>query len=303
MSTMIRQGQVDLAKLVAAIRDEFPDLSFADATLIDSGEDHAVVLLDDIWVFRFPRTAEVAVRGATERRLLMGLNAASSVATPRYTHLAKSGDFGGYRMIAGLELTQVTFAALPREVQERVLGEIGDFLRVLHGLPVETVACGSGRGDIEGASWFADRYAERRERLAAALGASLSASADRFYDALPAAVATSQVAVTHGDLTADHILLSPDQNRLAGIIDFADAGLGDPAFDFTCFWAYGGWATEHVAKSYSASVDNSEILARSLWWFTRYRIDQVWWSVSGARDYDVPAITQELEGLFDRLGI
>src|SRR5450631_927291 len=135
----IRQGRVDLARLVGRIRDEFPDLGFADATLNDLGEDHAVVVLDDRWVFRFPRNAEAAMRGRTERRLLARLNAVSPVTTPRYDHVSRAGDFGGYRMIAGGELTEAVFAALPCGAQERILGEIGDFLRVLHALPAELV--------------------------------------------------------------------------------------------------------------------------------------------------------------------
>jgi aminoglycoside phosphotransferase (APT) family kinase protein len=140
MSTTIGQGQVDLAGLVARIRHEFPNLGFVEATLNDMGEDHAVVLLDDRWVFRFPRIAEAAVRGASERRLIAALSAASTIPTPRYNHVSRDGEFGGYRMIAGRELTEAAFAALSRAVQERVLSEIGDFLRALHALPAELVA-------------------------------------------------------------------------------------------------------------------------------------------------------------------
>jgi aminoglycoside 2''-phosphotransferase len=192
---------------------------------------------------------------------------------------------------------------LSRVAQERVLREIGDFLRVLHSLPAKLVARPAGGANTEDAAWFADRYAERRKKLAEALGATLLRAADRFYEALPTAVASGRVAVTHRDFTEDHILLDPTEGRLAGVIDFTDAGLGDPAFDFTCLWAYGRWAPEHTAQSYGAGAENSDMLSRSLWWFTRYRIDQVWWSVSGTREYDVVAIRRELEGLFDTTGI
>jgi aminoglycoside 2''-phosphotransferase len=303
MSTRIQQGQVDRAELVARIRHEFPDLRFAGASLNDTGEDHAVVLLDECCVFRFPRTAEATARGATERRLLAALNAAATVATPKYSYVSRAGDFGGYRMIAGRELTEAIFVPLSRAAQERVLGEIGDFLRVLHALPADLVARRAGGESTQDAAWFVDRHAERRGRLAKTLGSTLLDAADRFYRALPSAVATSRVAVIHGDFTEDHILLDPTEGRLAGVIDFTDAGLGDPAFDFTCLWAYGRWAPEQAAQSYSAGADVSDILSRSLWWFARYRVDQIWWSVSGARNYDVVAIGRELEGLFDTLGL
>ena len=303
MDEATRQGQVDLARLVARIRREFPDLRFAEATLNDLGEDHAVVMLDDRWVFRFPRTTQAAALGAMERRLLARLGDASPTATPRYEYVSQAGDFGGYRLIAGRELTEAVFAALPRVARERVLTEIGDFLRVLHAMPSALVARPDASPPAEDAAWVADRHAERRSRLAEALGPALLDAADRFYRALPAAVATDHAAVIHGDFSEDHILLDPGEARLAGVIDFTDARLGDPAYDFAFLWAYGRWAPECVAGRYGAGAETAGVLARSFWWFTRYRVDQIWWSVSGARDYDVARIRHELAGLFQTLGM
>ena len=303
MHPELSQGRVNLARLVQRIRAELPDLPFAAATLNDFGEDHAVVVLDDRWVFRFPRSAAAAAYGATERRLLAALGAVSPVATPRYERVSRAGDFGGYRMIAGKELTEVAFAALPRGAQDAVLDEIGRFLSVLHALPAALVARPRAEAPREDAAWFAERYAERRTRLAEALGPALLARADRFYQALPVAVATTETAVIHRDFSEDHILLNPEHKRLAGVIDFTDAALGDPAFDFSFLWAYGRGAPARVAETYAFDGDTAALLRRSLWWFTRFRIDQIWWSVSGAREYDVARIVGELPALFDELSL
>jgi aminoglycoside 2''-phosphotransferase len=303
MDVEVRQGQVDLARLVERIRAEFPDLPFADATLNDSGEDHAVVLLDDRWVFRFPRSAAAAAYGSTERRLLTALGAVSPIATPSYEQVSRAGDFAGYRMIAGVELTEAVFAALPREAQAGVLDEIGGFLRVLHGLPQALVAQRGGDAPVEDAPWFAERYRERRDRLAPALGPALLDAADRFYAAFPAAVATPEARAIHRDFSEDHVLFDPVNQRLAGVIDFTDAALGDPAFDFSFLWSYGRWAPARAAETYHFTGDPAALLRRSLWWFTRFRIDQIWWSVSGAREYDVARIVGELPALFDELSL
>jgi len=303
MSAALRQGEVDQARLVARIRAEFPELPFSKAELNDFGEDHAVMLLDDRWVFRFPRGAEAAARGATERRLLAALTPVSPVAVPHYERVARDGAFAGYRMIAGHELTEAAFAALPRQRQEAVLGEIGAFLRALHALP-PTLLDGLPEGaSPDDAAAFVARHAERRQRLAEALGEPLGRAADRFYAALPAAVATDRRVVIHGDLTEDHVLLDPEAGRLAGVIDFTDAALGDPAYDFAFLWAYGAWAPGLAAQACGESADTADTLARSRWWFTRFRIDQVWWTISGARAYDVARIRAELGGLFQALGI
>jgi aminoglycoside phosphotransferase (APT) family kinase protein len=298
---VLEQGRVDLGALIARIRSEFPDLVFDKATLNDFGDDHAVVFLDQTWVFRFPRNAEVAAHTGTERRLLDALRPISPVAVPAYEHVSASGDFGGYRMIAGQELGETLFASLPAAVQARVLDQIGGFLSALHGLPPGLVAAAgnAGQGD---AARHVTAYRQRRARLTAVLTPDVLAAADRFYEALPGATATAQTAPTHRDFTEDHILLAPGGDRLAGVIDFTDAALSDPARDFTFLWAYGDDAPARVAYAYG-DEPTAPILARSRWWFARYRLDQIWWSLNGDRDYDVARIVRDLPALFDALRV
>jgi len=300
LNSVLEQGRVDLAVLVARIRSEFPDLAFDRATLNDFGDDHAAVFLDEAWVFRFPRNAEVAAHTAAERRLLDALAPVSPIAVPDYERVSTRGDFGGYRLIAGQELSETLFASLADAVQMRVLDEIGWFLSALHSLPAELVVAGENASDGDAARYVGS-YRQRRVRLAAVLAPDLLAAADRFYEALPDAVATTQTAVTHRDFTEDHILLAPSGDRLAGVIDFTDAALGDPAFDFTFLWAYGDDAPARVAGSYAANEPIAAILARSRWWFARYRLDQIWWALNGDRDYDIARILRDLPALFEAL--
>ncbi len=79
---VLSQGSVDLAARVARMLAEFPDLAFERATPNDLGEDHAVVVLDDACVFRFPRNAEVAAHAAMERHLLDVLKSVSPIDSP-----------------------------------------------------------------------------------------------------------------------------------------------------------------------------------------------------------------------------
>lgn len=39
----------------------------------------------------------------------------------------------------------------------------------------------------------------------------------------------------HGDLGSEHVYVDRAANRITGIIDFADTGIGDPAFELMCF--------------------------------------------------------------------
>lgn len=295
----LAKGEVDVAALAARIRAEFPDLAFERATLNDLGEDHAVLELDDAWIFRFPRVPEAAAYAAGERRLLEALAGVSNLPVPGYENVARDGSFAGYRKIAGEELTEARFAALPRAVQERVLDEIGAFLAVLHSMPPALTA------DVEKVRWNgavqAKRYAGRRETYRGILSPALLSRIDAFFDALARQPEVAPRTV-HNDFTEDHILLAPTGDRLAGVIDFTDAGPDDPAFDFTFLWAYGDWAPARALAAYGAAAEHVGLLERSRWQFVRYRIEQLWWDAMGYRAYDAPKVLGDLPGLLDLVG-
>jgi aminoglycoside phosphotransferase (APT) family kinase protein len=303
MDLELKQGLVDFECLVARIRAEFGELTFTQATLNDLGEDHAVVILDDAWVFRFPRTAEAAALAAGERRLLKALREVSALPTPRYDHVSISGDFAGYPMIPGRELSERVFAELTREVQGRVLGELGRFLACIHRLPPSLVAAPDGAGPVWRGVDYARRYRHRRAQLAAALPHGLLVRIDRFFESFPEIVDRASKALIHGDLSEDHILLAPDGERLGGVIDFTDAGVGDPAFDFAFLWAYGDWAPAHAARHYGAGGATAKIVVRSRWWFTRYSIDRIWWNLTGARACDTAKVERDIRESLQALGL
>jgi aminoglycoside 2''-phosphotransferase len=304
MELELSQGQVDLAALVARIRAEFPEATFARATLNDLGEDHAVVILDDAWVFRFPRTAEAASHAAGERRLLEALRDVLPLPTPRYDRVSITGDFAGYPMIPGKALSEPLFASLPREVQERILEALGGFLARLHRLPASLVTRPeSVTAPASGGAAYARQYFRRRAEFFSVLPLDLLVRVDRFFEVLPEVVDEVPSALIHGDLSEDHILLAPDGERLGGVIDFTDAGVGDPAFDFTFPWAYGDWAPAHVARPYGSHEATAKLLARSRWWFTRYSIDRIWWNLSGARACDTVKVERDIRESLEALGL
>jgi len=292
------RGKVDLAALTARIRAAFPDLAFDNATLNELGEDHAVVMIDDAWVFRFPRGPEAASFAAGERRVLDALAPVSNLRVPRYERIAPDASFAGYRKIEGNELTEARFATMPRRVQERVIDELGAFLAALHALPLSLTA-GARHVQWNGAVQ-AGRYAQRREAFLRFLPAPLLARVDAFYAALALQPGPSQLRMVHNDFTEDHILLAPGGDRLAGIIDFTDAG---PAFDFTFLWAYGAWAVDRALAAYGARAEHQALRERSRWQFARYRIEQLWWNAKGFRACDTPKLLGELPSLLDALRV
>ncbi|MGH6993306.1 MAG: hypothetical protein ACREEH_08215, partial [Caulobacteraceae bacterium] len=96
--------------LVGRIAAAFPELAFSNADLIESGDDHQIVLLDGEWVFRFPRTVERERLFRVELGVLSALRGRILAALPDYRFLPPSRDFGGYPLIEGEPLDCARFA-------------------------------------------------------------------------------------------------------------------------------------------------------------------------------------------------
>ena len=62
----------------------------------------------------------------------------------------------------------------------------------------------------------------------------------------------------HNDLSPEHLLVDRRTGALAGILDWSDAIVGDPALDFAPLAAFHGWAfVDEVVRSYPLTIDGS----------------------------------------------
>ena len=98
-----------------------------------------------------------------------------------------------------------------------------------------------------------------------------------------------RLAIVHGDLVGEHILVDLSGSRLAGIIDFGDVALGDPAQDLLGLWSYGADAVTRVIDGYDPGRNDPGLLRRSRNHFIRYRIDDLFECLDRGKLSDVPA--------------
>lgn len=282
-----------LAEIEARIRSTFPTLAYREAVLNTYGEDNYVVLLDGLWVVRMPRSDAQLGRFAAELRLLETLRDRVAVQVPHYEYVAEA--LGAYRLIEGREMTPPLYRSLPASRQREVLADLGAFLSVLHALPESAIAQTDGTVQQ---SWppamFAAYYrGMHREKIAAAVSASWLARFDAFHDAFEK-TALGPARLVHGDLSDDHILLDA-QGRMAGVIDFTDAGLGDAAIDFAYVWRLGESAVDMVLADYALATDDPGVKARARWTFVRYLINQIAYGDRAKWNLSVDQALAELE--------
>ena len=263
-------------ELEARVRETFPALAFRDAVLNTYGEDNLVLVLDREWIVRATRSVENVGRFAAELNLLAALGDKTPVRVPRYEFVAPDRSIGAYRRIEGAELTPPVFALLGVVAQHEVLTAIGEFLSVLHALPVDTIA--QPDGYIQ-RTWSGEQFAAlyrgmRRAKIARVTPPEMMARFDAFHEAFEK-MAPGIPRLAHNDLSDDHILVRED-GALGGIIDFSDAAYGDPAIDFSYFWRLGEPYVDHVFAVY-ALKDDKGLKERSHWTFVRYLINQIYY--------------------------
>lgn len=224
----------------AAIRIAFPVLPVASCAPLGEGWDSAAWLIDETLVFRFPKRAAVARGLATEIALLPDLAAALPVPIPRFDYVARRGaptdpafPFVGYAALRGIFLDRAPELLHP---DAPLIADLANALRALHTFPRER-AVAAGVPDRDWVGWVAhwEQFVARamgdpERRLTPAARAWAMALGERLLAELRRA--EHPVALLHHDLSLEHILLSDDGTCLAGIIDWGDLALGDPALDF-----------------------------------------------------------------------
>jgi aminoglycoside 2''-phosphotransferase len=94
-------------------------------------------------------------------------------------------------------------------------------------------------------------------------------------------MACATPALIHDDLASYHILYAPEERRIAGVIDFGMARLGDPAADFALIInTYGESFLKRMGRydpAIGGTLDRARFLAGML---------ELFWAVEGVRAND-----------------
>lgn len=250
--------------LLKKIKHEFPQLKFSQSKLNTYGFDHAVLILDNKYIFRFPKDKYYKKKIKIEIKLLDNLKNKTNVAIPNYEFVPKDKSFGGYKLIPGRILTKTAFNKLNKQAKKRLAKNLGNFLTVLHTFPVTTAK----RIGLVSEWTIKDRikdFNKRKKAVYSALTPKEKNLVRHFIKKWATLSVPKKFSVIHFDLTGDHILIH--KNRLNGIIDFGDSALGDPANDFAWLWIYGDKFVYDVYNNYDNMKDEHLLLRSKYYYF------------------------------------
>lgn len=229
--------RVDESLARRLIGEQFPEVEQRSFRLLGEGWDNTVYLVDERWVFRFPRKAMVIPGFRNEIAHLPTLAPLLPLRIPVPTLVGEPSDefewpFYGAPFLPGRELAEVD---LDDEARAGLALPLAEFLRTLHGLeldadlPLDPVR----RADMP---FRVERTRDRLDRLerdglwrAPGLVDEILVEAERIPPPEP-------VNVCHGDLHLRHLLVG-DDGHPSGVIDWVDLSRNDPAVDLALFWS------------------------------------------------------------------
>lgn len=234
METLSVQGE-SKRTLVKRIEQEFPSLRVSSARWIRTGWDNVVLDINNRIIFRFPRFKAAEKSLQREIKLLSSLPGHLSVPIPDYKYITpvkkNQFSFAGYRKIPG---KPVTIGGYRVAWTRKLAVGLARFLRQLHTTRItrkisQTVSRQGSRenrildyrGQIRTLGY---KYLNRKTR---------ELSESFFEDSVERFEKTNyEPVLVHGDLTDNNILVDPNSGKLAGVLDWGDSRITDPALDF-----------------------------------------------------------------------
>jgi len=220
--------EFDLTSLKPIIVAHFPGLAPSRFSLLPKGWHSTAVDVDDTWVFKFPRGADAEAALRTEASLLAALRPQVAMPVPELSLIEGPPLFSRHRKLKGEQLTAAHYADLPEPARRRLAAALARFYADLHALDVARMTAAGAASlrpwrdadDIGRKTWpflpaSLRAYAERMLVAWQRLGPDPYGIIYGFFDG-------------HGwNMAFDH-----EAQRLNGVYDFADSGLGQLHQDF-----------------------------------------------------------------------
>lgn len=282
---------------VKLIDEQFPDLSPVNAEFIGEGWDNAAFLINNKYVFRFPRRKVAQRNLIIENRLLPKISSLLPLPVPKPLFIGRpSGDyefeFSGYEMLKGRMACMVDLSVEDRIDMAKPLAL---FLKTLHSIERDKIRSSEVKLEagkmlnvprrIKQANELLDKFEEME------LDVDVTGLRKIVKETSEKPQSDKKV-LCHGNLYSRHILVNKDK-KICGIIDWGDLCIENPALDLSIvydflpgkarevFWEHYGEIEESIKMTarffaltltclllhYSIGIKDEDLKRESLWGF------------------------------------
>ncbi len=231
---MNREYTPDFAKNV--LNECFPELIISSIIPFGEGHDCKAFLVNDTYVFKFPKSEKANNNLQKELRVLRFLKGKLPLEIPQVIFSSNKSSLLpyliiGYKQIKGRILTPELYQSFTDMEKENLAKQIADFLRILHSLEIPCNFTDLEDNFIEG---MMIDYEDIKSSVFGRINDKSKNFAITYYSNAihNPDFKNPRTALIHNDLSCNHILIDEIENKAIGIIDFGDAAVTDIDLDF-----------------------------------------------------------------------
>jgi len=209
-----------------------PGVPVESVFVLGTGRENIAYEVNGSLVVRFSTEPDAARRAelvVAEGRLLSLVAGVAPVPVPEPRFVDPEAGCLAYDKLPGVPLLGVPPDAAAPHV-ESIAATLGDLLGALHRVPLDRAAMLVEPDELPLGAWLREAaayHAAHAEQVPEAHRAAVH----RFLDTPPPAAGYEPV-FSHNDLGTEHVLVDESTWRITGVIDWTDAAIVDPAFDF-----------------------------------------------------------------------
>ena len=222
------------------VKSVYPQLHIQSYTPNDIGQSNDVFILNDTLVFRFPKYKKGMDQLKRETEILNYISHYISIQIPNpiYSVLDTfeiGKVFAGYEIIKGEPLWKENILAIEnKQLLVSIAKSLAQFLLELHSVPKEPIIDVIKSNTKHPIEEMSNLYEEIKNKLFSFIKEDAQIKITQSFRAFLESDLVRELDMTliHGDYGASNIIWLPETKEVAGVIDFGNSRLGDPAYDF-----------------------------------------------------------------------
>ncbi|OAT85153.1 hypothetical protein A6P54_19325 [Bacillus sp. MKU004] len=217
---------------IKLIKEKIPNFIIRNYYKNEQGQNNDVLIINDEWVFRFPKYKGGIEQLKKETVILESVSTKLSIPVPKPEfqsfHPEEPGQvFTAYRLLPGSPLWREEMTGLDDTGRRQAAGDLAVFLKELHSIPADTVLSPAQQNPV--VEEMEDLYRRLETKVFPFMKQEAIEETEKRFTAYFRSFQSAEAIIVHGDFGCSNILW--ENERVSGIIDFGGAGIGDPAYD------------------------------------------------------------------------
>jgi aminoglycoside phosphotransferase (APT) family kinase protein len=293
---MANRGRDRVTDVRSVVVAHLPHYRVDSVVRLGEGLDNLAYEVNGELIVRVSKRPDPA-RLANEARLLAAVAAVSPLPVPEPAFTVAEPGCLAYFKLPGVPLLD-----LPRHQRSAhgtsIAATLGELLTALHAVPVDRMTDLVATDDLPLAEWRREA-AQTYATVAGQVPAAHRRPVKAFLDTPPPDDGYA-ARFSHNDLGIEHVLVDPVAWTVTGIIDWSDAAIVDPAYDFGLLYRDLGPAAARVAiRSYRTDANDVATLSERAVFYARCSVfEDLAYGIETGRDPYVDKSLAAMEWLF-----